>query len=689
MSLFSSSLRTRLLSAGIFLTLVPLLVMGIFVWRQNQQMAESAAAESTRLAYADLDHIVKGAYDMCLTQQKSLQKGVNEKLNVARLVMTHEGDIHLDPAQTVAWDAVNQFSKQATRVELPRMMVGETWLGQNTDMKTTSPVVDQVQSLVGGTCTIFQRMNDAGDMLRISTNVEKLDGARAIGTYIPAVNPDGKPNPVIKTLLTGETYRGRAFVVNAWYITAYEPIKDTTGAIIGALYFGIPQEDVKELRQAIMATKVGETGYVYVLDTAGHYVISSGGKRDGEDISQAKDADGVLFIQEICEKAKKSKSGEIFEQLYPWKNKDDNAARLKVVRLMYFEDWDWVIGAGSYLEEFQEAARNVQAINRQSLAVLGIVFCISAGISIVIWLLISGRISHRLKNAIVQLSNGAAEVSSAAGQVSSASQSLAQGSTEQAAGLQETTSSLEEMSSMTKTNAENAEQANSLSRQAREAADKGNQAMEQMNLAINAIRQSADQTAKIIKVIDEIAFQTNLLALNAAVEAARAGEAGKGFAVVAEEVRNLAQRSAEAARNTTQMIEESVNNAQNGVQITSEVAATLEEITTASRKVNDLVAEIAAASQEQAQGISQVNTAMGQMDQVTQRNAANAEESAGAAEELSSQSKQLHCIVDELAMLIGGENSKISPSKTKNKAKTQKAATLATTAECSIPMDTE
>ncbi|MHC4216068.1 MAG: methyl-accepting chemotaxis protein, partial [Planctomycetota bacterium] len=189
---------------------------------------------------------------------------------------------------------------------------------------------------------------------------------------------------------------------------------------------------------------------------------------------------------------------------------------------------------------------------------------------------IGRSIVNVLKRIINSLSEGSDQVSSASGQVSSASQSLAEGATEQAAGLEETSSSLEEMSSMTRQNADNAQQANTLANEARKAADNGTESMSRMNDAIQEIQKSSDETAKIIKVIDEIAFQTNLLALNAAVEAARAGEAGKGFAVVAEEVRNLAMRSAEAAKNTSDLIEESVKNSKNGVDIAGEVSKVLE-----------------------------------------------------------------------------------------------------------------
>ena len=230
-------------------------------------------------------------------------------------------------------------------------------------------------------------------------------------------------------------------------------------------------------------------------------------------------------------------------------------------------------------------------------------------------------------------------------QVSETAQNQAVGANKQAAGLEEASAALEEMASMTRTNAENAGAANKLSASARQDAQAGNEAMGRMTTAIDGIQKSSEETAKIIKVIDEIAFQTNLLALNAAVEAARAGESGKGFAVVAEEVRNLAMRSAEAAKDTSGMIEQSVKNAADGVNIAGEVAKALDEIVDGVDKVTNLVGEIAASSKEQSEGVDQVNNSISQIEKITQENAASSEESAAASRGVNSEVNRLQDLI--------------------------------------------
>jgi len=284
---------------------------------------------------------------------------------------------------------------------------------------------------------------------------------------------------------------------------------------------------------------------------------------------------------------------------------------------------------------------------------LGIVSLLAiAGGAMLAWLTIRA-ISLALGEITADLDRGALQTSSAARQVSISSQTLAGGASEQAAAIEQTSTSLEEMSAMIRATAENSQKAKVLASDARIVAGAGLGNMSSMSEAMEEIRAASADVAKIVKNIDEIAFQTNILALNAAVEAARAGEAGAGFAVVADEVRSLAQRSAAAARETADKIEAAISSARRGTERSAEVARSLREITDKVVATDQLVAEIATAAGEQAQGVAQVNIAIAQMDRIAQSNAASAEQSASAAEELDAQAEVLKSTVARLHALVG------------------------------------
>lgn len=263
------------------------------------------------------------------------------------------------------------------------------------------------------------------------------------------------------------------------------------------------------------------------------------------------------------------------------------------------------------------------------------------------------RVTSNLNSVAGVLAEVSVRVAENSAQVSNSSQSLAEGASEQAASLEETGASLEEMSSMTSRNSESSKTAKDLTSQARQSAAQGAEDIQQMTSAMEAIKTSSGNIAKIVKTIDEIAFQTNILALNAAVEAARAGEAGAGFAVVADEVRSLAQRSALASRETAEKINDSIQKSEHGASISAKVATRLTEIAGVTKQVDQLVAGIAAASNEQSQGISQINLAVSHIDKVTQANAAAAEESASAMIELQTQAASMKRAVEDLMGMVG------------------------------------
>jgi methyl-accepting chemotaxis protein len=322
----------------------------------------------------------------------------------------------------------------------------------------------------------------------------------------------------------------------------------------------------------------------------------------------------------------------------------------------YFQGVLPLYGAGQFVGAVAalESTDTVTSNTWQMVQLLGLVYLGCILVIVPCAFAFAGSLTKPLVKIIGILEKTSRKVSSASAQVSSSSTELAEGASQQAAALEETSSSIEEMSSITQNNSDSASLADNLTNDANQVIRKANDSMKLLTTSMGEISMASEETSKIIKTIDEIAFQTNLLALNAAVEAARAGEAGAGFAVVADEVRNLAMRAADAARNTAQLIEDTVKKVKGGTSLVAETATAFNEVSNSSQKIGELTGEISSASKEQAEGIKQINKAVSEMDMVIQRNAASAEESASAAQELTAEAGAMKKVVNELTTMVGG-----------------------------------
>jgi methyl-accepting chemotaxis protein WspA len=380
--------------------LLPVIAIQIINLQFEDAVQSTAAEEMELLARLNVGQIARDMHGLCETSNELLQQHLDHGLEVSREELARHGRVRLNSARKIQWHAVNQFSGKIDTINLPAMYIGNKAITKVTSFDNEAYIVDKVTDLVGATCTVFQRMNERGDMLRIATTVENSEGERAIGTYIPAVNPDGKPNPVVNTVLSGKTYRGIAYVVNNRYLTAYHPIRSREGHIIGVIYVGVKLDAVQSLRETILSTQVGKTGYVYVLGgegmNRGHYIISQGGLRDGENIWNARDANGNFFIRKLIDQTLKTPHGEVSYHTYAWKNPGDKHPRRKLVATVYFEPWDWVIGAGVYKDDYFETTTKLSAAIGEMKSNQMIIFGIIAVLGILIAALVAGRLSRPL-----------------------------------------------------------------------------------------------------------------------------------------------------------------------------------------------------------------------------------------------------------------------------------------------------
>lgn len=362
-------LRHKVIGLALISAILPASALISLLIVKEEPLVAFIKTEITNLVTTNFNATVKDIYSSCQTANDLIKKQLEGTSNIANYLIQKQGGFHLNYTNEVHWTAINEDTLKTIEIELPQMMLGDEWLGQSKSFSQVTPIVDPIKDLfVGTTISIYQKMNENGDMLRIATNLIQANHERAISLYRPAITTKGKHDPVISALMQNKSYRGSVYIFNDWYLSNFEPIKNDKNEIIGALAISFRQNNIESLIQAIETIAVGNKGYAWVikgLTDKEHFADDIIIKSANVDKSFIINDESHAIYEKIRHNAHNLKKREIGKEIASWKDPSDKNPTNKTIAYAYFQEWDWVIGVTAYDQDFSGSYSHIKALFNQ------------------------------------------------------------------------------------------------------------------------------------------------------------------------------------------------------------------------------------------------------------------------------------------------------------------------------------
>jgi methyl-accepting chemotaxis protein len=637
------SLRGKITALAIIPALVSSIIFGGLIWSTSRSSARVVSDQLTSFMATRTSRASIHGWNTAIVAYNSILDTLDANMQTTRLLLEKQGGIHLNSGHTASWQATNEETNETTTASIPSLSIG-SW--QATPGVASGPL-RQISDTIGRPVVLFERIDTEGDMMLVAGVAPEIGARTAVGTYIPARMPNDEPDPILKTIIAGNVYRGRLYIQGGWHTVVCDPQREKGGDVFGMLCVGMDNSKLREIRDELAQNIIGTYGSVAIFYVHG----KDRGKMLLEPTGVAKDTEAQWFPK-VLEKSLKVKDKDVDESIQVHNPATGSDI---IVRFTYFERWDWAIVIIADSRDLKSANISVDTGFHTLLWQTVIIGLLALILAMIVAQRLSKRLIDPMADLTIRLTSNATSIASNARQQAANVANINTSGNEIATAVNQISATSKELLRAMEQLAADAEKTSSVANEGSRGLKGLGSSMESLSTAthsitdkLTTIRTKANKINSVVTAITKVADQTNLLSLNAAIEAEKAGEGGAGFAVVAREIRRLADQSALATMEIEQMVEAMQEAVSSGVEQTRVLTDAMEHGISASESISgqfgDIIQRVESMApryeavhegmQNQSEGAQQISEAMWQLTEMGRQTSESVNDLNGVSHQL-------------------------------------------------------